>query len=524
VPDPTLETDVAIVGAGPVGLSVALGLARQGVRSVLLEREESTSDRSKAPGIHIRTREAFRRWGVEEAFRRAGTLLRELRVVDVTRRRALWHADLGVLDDEADRPGLLILEQGVTEDLLLAAVVGSGRCDVRFRTEAVGVQQGPEGVVVTGRRADAEVRVRARFAVGCDGASSFVRDALGWELRGHTYRLRPMLADVRVDDRRDALDWPRVCNDAEGMTVALRLRPGRWRIIDLSGGEGPDEVDEQELRRAVRRVLGPGPFAVEWSNRFRMHRRAVERFREGRVILAGDAAHLHSPVGGQGMNGGIQDAENLAWKLSGALRGGDVDRLLDSYDEERRGVVVQDVSRVTDLLTRAFVQAPAAVRSLAFAATRASLRIPAARRLGLRRLSMLALRTPPSPLLDAEERAAGQRLPNPLLDRRDGPPVRLHDLLPAGFTLLALGDVPAAVDPVAVDAVVPVAAGADRRGLLRHLLGAPAGWILVRPDGVVAFARHAPEGLAAAARRASGAGRREDASMPTRGGGGGAGR
>jgi 2-polyprenyl-6-methoxyphenol hydroxylase-like FAD-dependent oxidoreductase len=503
---------VVIVGAGPTGLSLALALTRHGIASVVLEKNEATSKHSKAAGVHVRTREALRRWGVEERFRAAGELVQTLRIVDAGRGRAMAELDFRELDGEADRAGLLMLEQSDTERLLLEAVRASGRATLCFGAEVVHLDPREDGATVTVRETHGEtIRERscqASFVIGCDGASSFVREALGLPFDGITYALSPMIADVQVNDGRDRLAWPRVCNSASGLTVALRLRPRLWRIIRLEpgGSSAEGEVTRGDVEPRVEETLGAGPAEVVWASRFRIHRRASPRFRVGRVLLAGDAAHVHSPIGGQGMNAGVQDAENLAWKLAHALRGGDAERLLSSYEVERRGIVVGRVSRYTDVLTRLFLQAPRLARGAAFFLLRLLLRARPLRRAMLRRMTMIALDAPPSPLVPRGTRAAGVRLPNPLLRAPDGARVRLHDLLPSGPALLALSCHEIAPVAAPVSSVVRIGPGAhvDPSGSLARLLGRTEGFILVRPDGHVAWARHDREGLADAVRDALG--------------------
>jgi 2-polyprenyl-6-methoxyphenol hydroxylase-like FAD-dependent oxidoreductase len=521
---------VAIVGAGPVGLALALGLARHGVRSLVLERAATTSSTSKAAGIHVRTREILRRWGVEAAFLDEGTLLDRVTVRRVGDGRRLFEVDLRTLVAEARDPGLLILEQDRTEALLLDAVVASGHAEVRFGAEVTGLAQDHREVRLTVGQAGRDRTVVADHVVGCDGASSTVRRELGLPFEGRTYALRPVLADVELSDRRDALPWPRLHDGAGGLTVGLRLRPGRWRIIRLAHDHGPaddspsdgEDVTDAEVAAHAARVLGDGPVEVTWASRFRIHRRAAPRFRHGRVLLAGDAAHVHSPVGGQGMNAGIQDAADLAWKLATALDGGDADRLLDAYDVERRAVVVEAVSGTTDVVTRVFLQSPRWVRATAFAVAGLGLRLPGMARLAARRASMLDLDLPSSPLLPADARHAGRRLPDVLLVRPDGREVRLHDLLPVGAAVVEVAastdtrteaSAPSATAhrcPVLpVRAWLRVGPGAlrDPSGQLARLVGPRGGWILVRPDGHVAAVSDDPERTARAAGTAFGVAR-----------------
>lgn len=477
---------VAIVGAGPVGLSLALGLARQGVRSVLIERNERTSEQSKAPGIHARTREIFRQWGIEDRFLAAGNLLPDVSVYS-NRSRRLATMDFSILDNEVDRPGLLILEQARTEKLLLDALRETGLCDVRFSTEAIGLEQDAASIRLKCREESTRdvVTIQADFAIGCDGAGSFTRQALGLSFDGFTYSVQPMLADIRINDSRDDLPWPRIWNGRGGLTAALRLEPGMWRLIRLERGEpdADESVPDSEIEGHVRRTLGAGPFEIEWSSRFRIHLRSASTFRMGRVLLAGDAAHIHSPAGGLGMNAGIQDAHNLAWKLAAALAGGDMERLLASYDLERRSVTVQDVSRYADYATKIFLQSPAPLKPIAFALFRFILAVPPLCRRILRRLTMIDLSYEQSPLHAPGSKAAGQRLPNVLVQTEHGDLVRLYDLVPNSAFILMLTNEPVTAPSLGAVPVIRIGEGAyGDRSELAKLAGRRKGWILVRPD------------------------------------------
>ncbi len=501
---------VAIVGAGPVGLSLANGLARHGVRSVLLERKDSTSQTSKAPGLHVRTREIFRQWGIEERFLVAGELMQTITLHSVVPgRHPLMVMDFTELDEEADRPGLLILEQDRIEKILLDTVRESGMCEALFRAEAVALEQAANRVKLTIRQNGAMRPLDAAFVVGCDGASSFVRDALRLPFEGITYSLRPLLADVRLEDERNNLPSPRAWNGSDAYAFAVRLPAGLWRIVCLDRGEPAksDEVPDREVIDRVSVLLGPGPAKVAWSSRFRIHLRSSPKFRVGRVLLAGDAAHVHSPASGFGMNGGIHDAHNLAWKIAAILRGGDMDRLLDSYEVERRNIIVERVSRYTDLLTRFFIDAPQFFRQVAFACMRLALRLPGPRKKSLRRTTMIDLDYTESPLLNPRERSAGVRLPNPKLFSPDGAEVRLYELLPAGPVILDMAHDRDIADELRVEKVIRIgpAGYEDTSGLIRGLLGGKEGWILVRPDAHVAWAREHLNGIDHATRHALGA-------------------
>jgi 2-polyprenyl-6-methoxyphenol hydroxylase-like FAD-dependent oxidoreductase len=488
---------VVIVGAGPVGLSLAVALARHGIRSTVLEQAASTSERSKAPAIHVRTREAFQQWGIAERFVEAGTLRQQVRLHRPADGKPILSLDFGELRGEADRAGLLVLEQGETERLLLAAAEETGLCDVRFNTTAVGVEQGADSATVIARDGTRTRSYTAEFVVGCDGAGSSVRDAVGQPFDGSTYSLRPMLADVAVPDDRDALEWPRTFNGPDGITTALRIAPKLWRIIWLHvGGSDPDDVTDREVDDRVAEVLGAGPVDVVWASRFRIHRRSSPRFRVDRVPLAGDAAHVHSPIGGLGMNAGIQDSHNLGWKLAYALRGGARDRLLESYEVERQAVVVESVSRYTDLLTRLFLLSPAPVRAGSFALGRLATAIGPVRRRMARRTAMIDLSCPASPILRRQDRSAGARLPNVELVAPDGTGVRIYDLLRYEPALIDTSSQPGVADAAPIGRIIRIGAGAyqDPSGQLTSLAGRQA-WMLVRPDGHIAWSTRVPDRL-----------------------------
>lgn len=496
------STPVAIIGAGPTGLSLALGLARNNTRSLLIEKKTRTSKHSKAPVIHLRTREIFEQWGVGVEFLRAGNLVRQLEVQDAAGTGNLFSLDLRELEQEADDPGILILEQAETEKILLKAVRSSGMCQVQFGWEAVGLQSAADAVTLRVRTGEGQREIRVAYAVGCDGASSFVREALELPFEGFTYSVKTVLADISLQDQRDAQAWPRLFNDRKGITLAVQLFQGTWRIIRLEPGdpENAGDLDDPAMSEIVEDVLGKGPFKRVWSSPFKIHRRSSPRFKTGRTLLAGDAAHIHSPVGGQGMNAGIQDAHNLAWKLAFSLSKGHAGTLLDSFETERRSVVVRKVSRYTNFFTRAFLQAPLFIRKFSFFSLRWILSVGFLRRRFLRRVTMIDLGYSDSASRGKNGQAAGRRLPNPALQAPDGTRKRLYQFLPGGPTIITLHR-----DRVAIENIREIMIGnegyTDPSGLLKGLLQKGKGWILVRPDLHIAWSGNDPKSLVAAVQR-----------------------
>jgi 2-polyprenyl-6-methoxyphenol hydroxylase-like FAD-dependent oxidoreductase len=352
---PTEEVEVAVVGTGPTGLTLAGMLSGYGIRTAVLDGAAGPARHSRAAVVHARTLETLELLGVVGEMLGGGVVVPHFGVRD--RDRLLLRVDFDGLP--TTHPYTLMLPQDRTERILLGALHEQGG-GVLWEHEAVGLGQDEGGVDLVVRGARGERRVRARYVVGCDGGHSFVRGALGVPFQGDTYPQSFVLADVRMgwalpDDEVQLFFSP------EGLVVVAPLPQGRHRVVatvDEAPAE-PSVSDVQELLDARGpRARRPRVEEVVWSSRFLVQHRVAARFREGGVFLCGDAAHLHSPAGGQGMNTGIQDAANLAWKLALVVRGRAPCSLLDSYERERRPVAKGVVS-TTDRLTRlATVRSP----------------------------------------------------------------------------------------------------------------------------------------------------------------------
>lgn len=381
--------DVVVAGAGPVGLSLALSLARQGRRVLVLEREATTARQSRAPGIWPRTQEILAALGVLESFRAAGILLDRVTLWDADRDRPLLTLPLEELAGATGFPQLLILPQSRTEGLLADAVRGEATARILFSAEVVGVRQDVTSVSVEYRH-DGRLRsVRAPFVVGCDGAHSAVRESLSIDLEGVTYDTRVGLADLAVTTPDD-LPFPRLSTRA-GLGIAIRMDADLWRII-LPFESGDRRTLKERVEDAAVRlfpgVASAGEFSTVWESEFRLHRRVASSFVRDRVALAGDAAHLNSPVGGQGMNAGIQDAEVLSRALLEALRERDPGALR-AYGRSRRSHVQEGVNPFTDRLTRVLLLSRGRAIRPALFLGRQALRVRPLRRRFLSRLAML---------------------------------------------------------------------------------------------------------------------------------------
>lgn len=328
-------TRVAIVGAGPTGLALAVTLAAAGVDFVLLDRLSEGANTSRAGVVHARTLEVLDELGASAALIERGLVIDRFRVRDGSRQLAAM--DFSALPTPF--PYALMVPQYETEAVLLARLRELGG-DVHRPYEVAGAEQDDNGVTLT--MATGET-LRAEYAVGADGMHSVVREAAGIGFQGGAYAQSFVLADVTMDwaPGRDEVSLQ---FDAAGLVVIAPLPKDRYRVV-ATVDDAPSEPDTAYVQRILDE-RAPGRAMVTgtvWSSRFRVHHRVADSYRNGRLLLAGDAAHVHSPAGGQGMNTGIQDAFALGRAIA-------EDRL-DDY-EARRRPVAERVVAFTDRMTR----------------------------------------------------------------------------------------------------------------------------------------------------------------------------
>lgn len=335
----TRRTDVLIVGAGPTGLSLACQLIRYGVDFVIVDAKETTTPHSKAIGVQARTLEIYEQVGLAEPLIAQGAAAVKGRmVVGGEVRGEIEFGELG--KGLSPYPYVLIVEQGRHEKILHDFIRRNGR-EVRWLTKLESFAQAGAGVSAVVRGADGSGEtIEAKYLVGCDGAKSFVRHTLGLKFEGSTFERMFYVADVRLEWKfpHDALTIFLMRNNL--LVFFPMVGEKRWRIVgtfpeEFAKDEGEalyEEIEEQVKKDAGLDLDITG---VNWFSTYKVHSRHVEKFSEGRCFLAGDAAHIHTPAGAQGMNTGIQDAYNLAWKLAFVLKGALGEKILESYNEER---------------------------------------------------------------------------------------------------------------------------------------------------------------------------------------------
>jgi 2-polyprenyl-6-methoxyphenol hydroxylase-like FAD-dependent oxidoreductase len=505
------RADVLVVGAGPVGLVLACELARRGTSIRLIDKLTSPTDESRAIVVHARSLEMMERIGTVDALTQSG----------IVSTAAEFHADGKVLGrvelDTVDSPYPFAISTAQTETERVH----------RERLEELGGTV-DRGVALVGFEQDEdEVRSRLRhpdgseeaysssWIAGTDGSHSTVRSQLGMKLEGSFKGETFLLGDVEADT-----DLPReafhLFLSAPGLLVVFPMRGERLRVIAQVDDGGAEETVEELQQLCAERAGGIELRSSHWITSFEIHHAQVPRYRHGRAFLAGDAAHVHSPAGGQGMNTGMQDAFNLGWKLSAAAAGRAAPGLLDSYHDERHPIaarVIEQTTRLTSIGTprRAFART---LRNLAFHV--ATGLAPVQRKLAAE-VEMTSVAYPDSPIVVRPRKGVSGPRPGDAAPDVHGLDPPLHSVLAAdsGHTALYIAGAngrPVRLTPEREDMrhVLVGEAGApesfderlpDPGGHVaeRYGIGDRGGLVLVRPDGYVGLRAELDDAAAASA-------------------------
>ena len=482
------QHQVLVAGAGPTGLALALFLARQGVSVRIVDKHPGPGSESRAIVVHARTLEFYRQIGIAEEVVSHGVKVERLR---------LWEEGKNVADiplddlgqDLSPYPFILSFTQDDHERLLVAKLREAG-IEVEWNTQLVGFEQDADGVRATLTTGGGNETCAVEYLCGCDGAHSVVREGLGFGFAGGTYDQTFFVADVNASGPPTD-DGLNMCLNVKDFCIVLPIRgTGRQRLIgiipeDMKGREG---IVFEDLRPYLERLFGIDVGSVNWFSVYRVHHRVAESFRRGRVAIAGDAGHIHSPAGGQGMNTGIGDAVNLAWKLADVLKGRAAPSLLDSYEPERI-TFARALVATTDRLFQAMVNRD--FRGRIFRTVLVPSLAPkafgfkAVRRAFFRGASQIRISYRGSPLSSglAGNVQAGDRLPYV----RDEAGDNFSPLASLAWQVHVYGDIDPALETFAATRglalhVFPWQAAMEKAGLRMGAI------YLVRPDGHVAFA------------------------------------
>lgn len=500
---------VVIVGAGPVGLTLALDLARRGVRVVLLDDADRIGEGSRAICFAKRTLEIFDRLGLAEAMVAKGVTWQKGKVF--RGQDLLYEFDL-LPEPGHKQPAFINLQQYYVEAALAEAAEAEPLINLRWANRLYGIEARTDGAILTVETPDGPYRLGANWVVACDGARSPTRALLGLEFHGEAFEDKFLIADVKMEAEFPTERWFWFAPPFHaGQSALLHKQPDDvWRIdLQLDRDADPERERRPEVvRPRIEQMLGHGDFALEWVSVYRFQCRRLERFVHGRVIFAGDAAHQVSPFGARGANSGIQDADNLGWKLALVLGGRSPASLIGSYDLERVQAADENIlnsTRATDFI---------APRSAGERVLReAALSLAPLSGFGKRFVNSGRLSLPTayadSPLSTVDRDWEGGIPPGAsFVDAPlgDGPRPWLSEALgEGGPTLLGCG-IDAGLAPKGVAPIV--AQPGTNEALVRRYALKPGDAYLLRPDGHVAARFHDPSRteIAAAIERMEGRG------------------
>ncbi|WP_029037004.1 FAD-dependent oxidoreductase [Salinimicrobium xinjiangense] len=381
-----LTYDVLIVGAGPVGLSLGISLAQKGKKVILLEKEASTAEYSRAPSLWPKTQEILAELGVIHHFQKAAIELPVMEIFDADKNLNILRLPIKELGGSTPFPQLLLLPQSKTEEILLKKLKKFHSATVIFSSEVSKVIQEKDKVNVTANQKNAEKQYSAKIVVGADGAHSTVREQMQIAFPGTTYAFKAALADIKFPDDL-MIPFPRI-STKECPAIGIKISENLWRIIMPFSDRDKMELQERS-ERSVNHLFPQLEWELVWKSEFSLYRRLASNFTKGRVVLAGDAAHLNSPVGGQGMNSGIQDVPVLTAAIIESLTNNNSGPL-EVYSNKRRKEIEKGVNRFTHILTRILLKSKGKMIKPVFKLLNYLMRFPPLRRKFLKKIAMLS--------------------------------------------------------------------------------------------------------------------------------------
>jgi len=434
------ERPVAIVGAGPVGLTTALALNYYQIPFVVFEANAGLSTETKAGTTLTRTLEIWHRFGAAERILQKAMRVDEIGDIERATNRRRDAVKLHLLRDETRFPFVINLPQHDMEPTLRDCLVGSCHGDIRHCHRLVAFEQHSEGVELTLHTPDGERRFDACYLLGCDGGRSTVREQLGVSVEGHSLPERFSLVDVKVDlDIENPRDFPYLAyfSDAAEWMILVR-QPEFWRFL-YPVFEGQREYTTEELREKVTQFIGDvRNVELLGTNLFKIHHRVASKWHHGRVVLLGDAAHLITPMWALGLNTGILDANSLAWRIAWIVRGWGNESLLDAYEREQKPVAEHGSGEIAEQARAYMARRAVDVKAMSEHAwgnayTRSLL--------GVRydldgngNWSMV------KPFAGPPAVTVGDRAPDGLVQTSEGREAHLHDLLGGSFVALYFTD------------------------------------------------------------------------------------
>ncbi|AVR46000.1 hypothetical protein C7S20_12455 [Christiangramia fulva] len=381
-----MNREVIIVGAGPVGLSLAVQLGKEGKRVLLLEKKPATSEHSKAITIWPATQEILHQMGALKEFKKQALHFEVVKLYDADNDNFIIQFPLKELQKETRFPELLILPQYRTEKILKENVENNKSVELQFNAEVFSIKDQKEKVKVSYRKNNEEFTVSGRFLIGCDGGNSFVRESLKIELKGKTFPFKAGLADIKLKTDKK-FHSPRF-SSGDHLFIAFYIGDDLWRIIFLKKHSVETRIGEK-LEEIIQKLFGSENFEKIWESEFRLHSRTAEKLHFGNIVLAGDAAHLNSPVGGQGMNAGIIDTLRLKEALLKALNSNQSKPLTD-YAEKRKKAIKNGVNKNTAFMTSLLLRQNGRYARLVIKSLALALKIGWIRHKFLRKMSLLS--------------------------------------------------------------------------------------------------------------------------------------